>query len=134
MKYLELKSVLDETKKKMAECFKDYLKEGFGAIFEKYPKLKSLRWEQYAPYFNDGDACIFHVWHYFEDDDILFEDGFEDTNGDDYGYGDAYKDVADMASDIIGGADEDDFEQLFGDGVRVTVTRDGFEVENYDHD
>lgn len=30
--------------------------------------------------------------------------------------------------------DDDVFQAVFGDGVQVTATRDGFEVEDYDHD
>lgn len=30
--------------------------------------------------------------------------------------------------------DDELFRFVFGDGVQVTATRDGFEVEDYDHD
>lgn len=32
--------------------------EQLDALFE-HPEVESIRWEQYTPYFNDGDACEF---------------------------------------------------------------------------
>lgn len=28
-------------------------------FFEIHPEIVALRWKQYTPYFNDGDACVF---------------------------------------------------------------------------
>jgi len=36
------------------EVFNDWCKE----IFEKHPKVESFGWNQYTPYFNDGDTCV----------------------------------------------------------------------------
>ncbi len=33
----------------------------FAAILDKYPELEALRFQGYAPGFNDGDPCIFHI-------------------------------------------------------------------------
>lgn len=46
--------------------------------------LESIRWKQYTPYFNDGEACTFRVndpEYKFEDDDESgdYEDGYVDT-------------------------------------------------------
>lgn len=40
-----------ELRKEFPTMFKD--------IFETAPKLKSVSWTQYTPYFNDGDTCEF---------------------------------------------------------------------------
>ena len=37
------------------------LKEEFKEFFKKVPEVKVIKWAQYTPYFNDGDACIFGV-------------------------------------------------------------------------
>lgn len=37
------------------------IKEEFKNFFAKHPQVESIVWTQYAPYFNDGDACVFRV-------------------------------------------------------------------------
>ena len=45
------KSFIAELRKEFPTMFKD--------IFTTAPKLKSVSWTQYTPYFNDGDTCYF---------------------------------------------------------------------------
>ena len=37
------------------------LKEFFVKFWEENPAIRAVTWTQYAPYFNDGDACVFSV-------------------------------------------------------------------------
>lgn len=37
------------------------LKEFFVKFWEENPAIKAVTWNQYAPYFNDGDPCEFSV-------------------------------------------------------------------------
>jgi hypothetical protein len=56
----------------------------FTELFAQAPKLKSVSWTQYTPYFNDGDSCEFSAHtdslyingSRYDDDD---EDGDEDA-------------------------------------------------------
>lgn len=41
------------TEEKMAKVFKE--------LFVKHPDVKGVAWSQWAPYFNDGEACTFSV-------------------------------------------------------------------------
>lgn len=50
-------------KKKLSEELKGELHSTFVELFRAYPKLKSYSWDQYAPHFNDGDACVFSVYN-----------------------------------------------------------------------
>ena len=34
----------------------------FGEFFSAAPEVKTVVWEQYTPYFNDGDPCVFRVY------------------------------------------------------------------------
>ncbi len=112
-------------------------------------EVAGVRWEQYTPYFNDGEACVFwangpRVKLSFDDRD---EDEIEDSD-----YGDEYHDAYSL-SDIdvlaVGGIYQAlrRFEGLltngshyvimsekFGDPATVTATPAGFEVEFYEHD
>jgi hypothetical protein len=43
----------EQSKEALLEVFKDF--------WEGNPEIESLCWTQYAPHFNDGDACVFSV-------------------------------------------------------------------------
>lgn len=54
----EFKKSEEELVKKLKENFKTITEE----IFAEFPNLEYISWEQYAPSFNDGDACEFGVY------------------------------------------------------------------------
>lgn len=126
-------------------------KESLKSFFELNPGINALRWTQYTPYFNDGDACVFGV------NDVYFTNAkgeqLNDVNswgeyeGDDedvwveyympYFSGKEGVDVTscDFISDMINSSEmRDIMEQMFGDHVCVTVTREGIDVDDYEHD
>ena len=43
---------------KLAEEMKIKATEGLSKIFEIYPEVDAVCWNQYTPGFNDGDACV----------------------------------------------------------------------------
>ena len=55
---------------------KDALSVAFKDFFASTPGVKSVFWDQYTPYFNDGDECVFHVheMHVELDESLLAED------------------------------------------------------------
>ena len=75
-----LKAKVAELNKQVREESQRLLNEGFAEIFEKYPKLLSFSWNQYTPYFNDGDECTFRVNVY-----SLIPD-FTDESAEDHDY------------------------------------------------
>lgn len=122
-----------------------------------FPGVESVRWQQYTPYFNDGEACTFRIYgamvRLTGDAEEVGEygDGFRDSYSlYEYGPG-GWKDKQYIQ---IGGIDGkavhdalEEFEgvlenrrhyvvlnQKFGDPAEVTATRDGFSVEYYEHD
>lgn len=135
-----------EFQKTAQALFKETTKE----FFDKNPNVTAIIWTQYAPYFNDGDECVFSVhpasftnandagnvrWGEYdgEEEDVWVYDT-------DYGSTDGAEeclntDMADEFSDMIQTAEmEDVMEAMFGNHVKVIATRDGFEVDGYDHD
>lgn len=118
---------------------KEALKEEFRKTFEAHPKLLAVRWRQYTPYFNDGEACEFSV-HDFE---MKIEGAPEDGSESDYGdegyvstYGKREGELAAMAEAVrtLKRIDDDIYEAVFGDHCKVTATREGFEVSEHRHD
>lgn len=77
-------------------------------VFKKHEELEEVSWTQGTPSFNDGDPCVFSSNHGYADLDPADIDG-------------AKEDV----EKALGVFDDDDMEDMFGDGVRVTITRDG---------
>ena len=144
---------------KAQELFKGTTKE----FFEKNPSVTAIIWTQYTPYFNDGDSCEFGVSEpYFtnvneeqmedltsygeyegEDDVVWSETAWIFNSNSDYvrqrreqlnleGVDPA---SIDRFSTLIQSDDmEDVMEAMFGDHARIVATRDGFEVNEYNHD
>lgn len=142
------------------EMFKGITKE----FFDKNPGVQAIVWTQYTPYFNDGETCEFNVndptftnspngedvspWGEYEGDDesIWSCQNVSHVLTSDRSY---YKEEADRIN-AAGGVDadscsafermlmssemEDVFLAMFGDHVKVIATRDGFDVEDYNHD
>jgi hypothetical protein len=55
------------------------LKEILNPLFEQFPTLEFIRWNQYTPFFNDGDPCTFsvhgvHSWSFSDNDEIVDEE------------------------------------------------------------
>jgi len=97
---------------------KDLLKKGLNVIFEEYPNIDSISWNQYTPYFNDGDPCEFSVntW------DIKFE---SDTK--------VPTEIKSKVKKFIDNIGDDALECL-GEG-EIFVNRNGtITVEEYLHD
>lgn len=147
--YEDLKTLSDklqEAKKEVAKKGEKAVKAAFKELFDKYPKILEVRWEQFTPYFNDGDACEFSVngWYVMTEETAgeKMDDGADADDGDcvydDPRYTEEYsvKD-AKMKSDIqkiFDLAGEEAMELTFGDHAEVRATRKGFQVEECSHD
>lgn len=118
--------------------------------------IEVLRWRQYTPYFNDGDACVFSAHglevtvNGVEIEDIDWGDNAAKvlgtrprtygTNGWVYGAyegpdEDRYNTLQALADAIGGGAFDDVLLDLFGDHAEVKITKgQDIEVDSVDHD
>lgn len=135
-----IKAELEAFNKKR-ESLVEQLRQDFPALlkplFEKYPEVKRVSWTQYAPYFNDGEECIFSV----HNDDINLNG--KDSNGYDNGYDDEDEEesteipvsVYEEFIEILTSVPDEFYEDLFGNHVEVTVKSDGtIDVDSYEHD
>lgn len=61
----------------------DYL---FKDLFDAAPSVQGVVWEQYTPYFNDGDACVFSIGEprFLIRNDNPVVEGISSWYGDDY--------------------------------------------------
>jgi len=116
---------------------KAMFKPFFEALFKKHKDIQVVKWTQYTPHFNDGDACTFSVndpevsvKSVTPEDMYVEEDWYSSWSIPGSPGAKAAKEVGNFFVDI-----EDVLETAFGDGVQVFVQRDGsITVEDYDHD
>mgnify|MGYP003440024300 CR=1 FL=1 len=103
-----------------------------------HPEIKAIRWRQYSPYFNDGEPCVFSlqgVEYQLANKEYGDEEDGDDTEWEYISWKPsnpieaAMKEIEDTLN-----LNEDILEAVFGDGVQVIVTKDGIDVEDYDHD
>lgn len=149
----ELVGLKEEFEKKVKAEGKKLINDALQAVFEKFPNLTAIRWRQYTPYFNDGEACVFGVG------EISFKlKGVENEDGEEGGdYGDGFLSDYDI-SDYVGhkrvekpeykgllgeieslnksfSKVEECLQMVFGDHACVTAYPGGkVEVEEYEHD
>lgn len=119
--FLKAKEDLDKKIRTEGEtAVKAYLKE----YFDNHPDVYGIKWTQYTPHFNDGDACVFglHTVSAFPT-----KKNFDDN--DDYEF-ECYGEEPETTLNQI----EDILEVVFGDHAEVRATRDSIEVEEYEHD
>lgn len=144
---------------KAQELFKETTK----AFFEKNPCVTAIIWTQYTPFFNDGEACEFSVndpyftnatdeqmeditrWGDYEGEDggvwseseWIFTSDFEYTSKRRQEMnleGVDPQSIGKFSQLITSSEMEDVMQAMFGDHVRVKATRDGYDIEDHDHD
>ena len=120
-----------ELRKEATEMASKFFKENTGELFKEHPIMKSFSWEQFTPYFNDGDTCVFRAR---TDEDSIKING---EHWDDWWYRDE-KDATpeqlqktaavNAVSKFLNLFSKEDFEAAFGDHTSVVVTPDSIEV------
>ena len=128
----------------------EQLREALDYLFE-LPNVQAVRWQQYTPYFNDGEACEFGIYEAnvlvdgAPEDGGDYGDGFIDSWAFKYHKNDDWMQKIDnieevvarlnrVSSEVGGGQHYVFLKQSFGDPAEVTATREGFSIEFYDHD
>lgn len=127
----QLASLKNDASKNVAQALAEFIPEGC-----------SVKWNQYTPYFNDGNPCTFRA----DDPTIGLIDS--DYDCDDYTRVDfwdveGYEETVPGLTKIALGALNDLWKEIpydmllqaFGDHVKITVLHDGtWSVDDYDHD
>ena len=141
-----------ELQKKFQATAQALFKETTKEFFDKNPNVTAIVWTQYTPYFNDGDTCEFNVndatftnapdpsnvrWGEYDGDEEKAADGSEIFAWE--SWGDAPEGLnVEMCKAfdrmICSSEMEDVMKAMFGDHVKVVATREGFDVDDYDHD
>lgn len=131
--YADAKRIKSEAKEMAKKASLGAFKAGAQEIFEKFPDLKSFGFTAYTPYFNDGDTCYYSVYAdepYLNGDrsyDLDCGYKYELVNGKyekiETGTRNPILDAVEPISKLVYSFDKDDIEAMFGDHVRITVSR-----------
>jgi hypothetical protein len=148
----EIAKLKAEAQQMASDAFDSFCKE----IFEKHPKVESFGWSQYTPYFNDGDTCTFSAntdyisingeyvddskwvsktnvtnWGTWNRELKVYEGRTEVPNLD---YNEDLSKASDEIVEFLSNFDNDFYITRFGDHAEITVTPDGVDVDEYEHD
>lgn len=144
--YLKKKEELAQAVKKNG---KQIVKDFVSSFFQANPTITAIRWYQYTPYFNDGEACTFSVNDPYVAVKPVEELDFDGYPDDAEGWISHYssKNVLSKAEQksfddfgkAICGKLEDLMLMAFGDHVSVAVMKDEkgkitFRIDEYQHD
>jgi len=147
---------LEESQKAMKAKVSESFKEATATFFQAVPEIAFVQWKQYAPYFNDDDACEFERYgsiyvlaNEFLREPVEDEDDTEDRVIYEH-WGDEVELQATTLTDtrfneikeacksfesILKTIDDSFFEDAFGSNSEVTVTPKKVISERYeDHD
>jgi len=141
----EMAAKVKALKEELKSQFEGAVKEAADEIFEKYPKLENFSWTQYTPHFNDGEPCEFSIHN---DCDYTYNGveinssatsykGGLNKEGKEAGFESEKEanDLEEVLSDFVSKLEEmEETVRACLDEGRVIVSREGVEVEDYDHD
>lgn len=125
-KFESFKKQVEDLRMKLQETGEQFLIEHFKETFNKHQNLKEVRWTQYTPYFNDGEECTFRSNHEWAD--IIGVDGELDYSSKEY------KEIKENIREFLSQFDDELLRNLFGDHVEIVVTKEGINVEKYEHE
>lgn len=145
------KERINKAKEEADALLKGTFDECLAQLFEQIPLIKSFSWTQYTPYWNDGDTCEFSAntdypnISTFDKDKNSQDETEEDEYDEDYGNEISSWGLRDMPDgdlktqyqsvlDFLNTFDSDDYETLFGDHAHVCCSREGSNIEDYDHE
>lgn len=136
--FLKKKAELEEL---ISQHGKDMITGLVKDFCQKEPNIRGIRWAQYTPYFNDGEACVFRlsdVYFYYGGNgkpELSDEDWENDAEEGGFHYAKSKSEI-DFSEklELI----EDALLSVFGDHVEVKIAvEDGnvtFVTEHYEHE
>jgi len=152
----EKQEEIKKLKKEMLEASNKIFTDLTKTIFEDHPKVESFGWNQFTPYFNDGDTCYFSVntdYIQINGESVDESDWINETKITNYGtwnrekreyegrtevpnldYDSELAKAADEIREFLRNFDNDFFLSQFGDHAEITITAEGVSVDEYEHD
>lgn len=152
----EKQEEIKKLKKEMLEASNKIFTDLTKTIFEDHPKVKSFGWNQYTPYFNDGETCEFSAnvdYIQMNGEAVDESEWISETKITNYGtwnrekreyegrtevpnldYDPELVTASDEIREFLRNFDNDFFLSQFGDHAEITITAEGVSVDEYEHD
>ena len=141
-----------EMNRRMKELQESFRKDGtkllleaFADFFQKYPDVVEVRWQQYTPYFNDGDECVFRVGEFipvnekylnelynasYRESINSYWDVYDNPMYKEPGFAEMRNDLANLRKEIGNEA----LKLMLGDHLLVRISRVELITNEYDHE
>lgn len=138
---VQVKRLREDTKTQMSKIVATMFK----TFFDTFPEIKTIHWQQYTPYFNDGDPCEFRISNIEfnrveynpdggDEEEFDLSEGFavsKYSNSQNLEY-ELYRSC--VAIENVIDNMEEEFESILGNNLTVYVTRRGIDLEEYEPD
>lgn len=152
----EKQEEIKKLKKEMLEASNKIFTDLTKTIFEDHPKVKSFGWNQYTPYFNDGETCTFSAnidYIHINGSPVDESNWISETTITNYGtwnrekreyegrtevpnldYDPELVSASDEIREFLRNFDEDFFLSQFGDHAEITITPEGVSIDECEHE
>ena len=128
------REVIEQVQAELVKDGRASMRELFRTVFDAHPEIAAFRWRQYTPYFNDGEPCRFGRYEV----EAQLANSEDESFSEDWSYKDPRHAIVKPGltkfEGVLTALGKELCEQIFGDPARVTVTRDGIEIEEFDHE
>lgn len=104
----KIQKLRDQYRAESQKAFEEALRD----FFLSHPEINSIGWQQYAPYFNDGDVCSFSVHS-----DSCSINGIDRWDGASDFDDKIYREVGDLIEIL----DNDVAQELYGNDKQITI-------------
>ena len=121
----DFQAKVEALQKEFQNLFQDRVK----VVFDAVPALEKIEIIQYTPYFMDGDVCEFSISSVSFYDDVEKSHGYEE----DFDCPSEQQVLKDALNKFIYQNDEL-MKTMYGDHAIISITREGTEVDEYEHD
>lgn len=129
-----LNAQLKELRRKKCELSQSSFGAMVAEVFKLSDEIESIGWEQYTPYFNDGDTCEFSV-HSDTESLIINDEHVWDFSYDDKERYARLEPALEKMSSILDKIGEETLLDMFEDHATITVFRNGkVSVDECSHD
>jgi hypothetical protein len=141
----ELYRDIEEKKERATGLFKIALKEALDNVLKI--GISKIKWRQYTPYFNDGEACVFNVHEpvFYIDNGIVPKYFSLEEDEEDGGWyyassyrakedGDNFSKEIEKLNRMFTDLDSYYFLNSFDDHSEITYDGKEFEINDYSHD
>lgn len=149
------KAEFNQLKQNLINDFRVSLETMAKDIFIHIPQLKAISWQQYTPYFNDGDECTFRIreiifYNFIPQDGYFrYAEEMEDEHEGEYpegswAYSSSYLKKTTLSKEAVEflnnfnrtiNQNREFIKEIFNDNSTISWTENGIEIEEYsDHD